>query len=702
MTDRLRARRVAKRLLSSEGSAEKRGIRGGQPVTDAVVEYRKATPCSPESALFVTHSPDGRLKSHVRPYIAALRRQKIHVTLIVAADKPWFDRETLHLDEVDALVVRENRGLDFAAWAHVLQLQPELFDAEILYLLNDSMIGPFNDVLFGLLMSRLRSAKADVIGLTENWEHHWHIQSYFIALRRRALASPVLQSFFNEVVAAPSKDEVILRFEITLAPVLRGAGMSCTVLYPSKNRSNRTVLDWRGLIEEGFPFVKVMVLRDEIPGVDRNNWRQLLGGQGYDVASAEPVAQAVAPSGRQVIADSTVSQVPARSTLPRHLSGATLEPTIQFVGPWNYDNGLGVAGRSYISALRHTPYALNLAPIRRPFHVHHRTAVSMDINDFSGPPDVAAVHLNPEAWPALLVDEQKRVIESARLKLGLWVWETDRIPDGWHSAFDSVDAIWAPSRYCQDIFAANTSAPVHLVPYVVTVPPTLPPAHDIFQTKQEIGLNGDDRVIFYAFDGSSFLARKNPFALVRAFAQTRLGRSGWKLVLKTKHLFDLPKQGVQLQQLCDGAEGVVLIDRGLDQAAMHNLMAMTDVYASPHCAEGFGLTVAEAMAMGKIVVATDYSGTRDFLDGSCGFPVRFSVGCLTEDIGAYPKGCRWAQIDEGHLAECLERAATLIERGDHSIGAQARARIARNLCANRIGALMRQSIQQLLAPWRQA
>ena len=375
-----------------------------------------------------------------------------------------------------------------------------------------------------------------------------------------------------------------------------------------------------------------------------------------------------------------------------------LQPAIQLIGPWNYANGLGVASRSYVSALRRTPYALNLAPIKRPFHIHRRTAVPLDINDFSGPADVAAIHLNPEAWPALLVDEQKQAIERARLKLGLWVWETESIPDYWHPTFGTVDAIWAPSRYCQGVFAAGTSAPVHVIPYVVTVPPSLPHPDKVRRTKEEIGLKADDRVVLYAFDGSSYLVRKNPSALVRAFARTRLGRSGWKLVLKTKHLFDMPKQGAQLQQLCDAAEGVLLINSALDLDTMRNLMAMADIYASPHCAEGFGLTVAEAMAMGKIVVATDYSGTRDFLDDSCGFPVRYTVTSLKDDHGAYTKGNTWAQIDEDHLAESLEKAAALVEKGDHAIGNMARARIATDLSAERVGSLIQQSIEQLLSP----
>ncbi|AWG31094.1 FkbM family methyltransferase [Burkholderia cenocepacia] len=701
----LRARRQQALVEASPPAAQAPGVPDaplGRPVTDAVIEYRKATRHGREVALFVTHSPDGKLKPHVRPYISALRRQGIDVTLIVAADSAWFDSDALPLDEVDTLVVRENLGLDFAAWAHVMQLEPELFDAEALYLLNDSLIGPFNDASFEKMLARLRSEPADMVGLTESWEHQWHVQSFFLALRRRALASPILQDFFSNVVILPTKDDVIQRYEITLAPTLRDGGISHAVLFPSANHNNRTLFDWKNLIDDGFPFVKVMALRDKIDGVDTSDWRNVLKVQGYDVTLAEPVLSATATIPDRVESNPAQLRVPKHSTLLRHLPDTTLQPAIQFIGPWNYANGLGVASRSYVSALRRTPYALNIAPVKRPFHIHRRMAVPLDINDFSGPADVAAIHLNPEAWPALLIDEQQQAIQRARLKLGLFVWETENIPDYWHPTFGSVDAIWAPGRYCQKVFAASTDAPVHVIPYVVTVPPSLPPEEKIRRTKVEIGLEANERVILYAFDGSSYLVRKNPFALVRAFARTHLARSGWKLVLKTKHLFDMPQQGEQLQQLCDAAEGVVLINRPLDLDTMRNLMAMADIYASPHCAEGFGLTVAEAMAMGKIVVATDYSGTCDFLDERCGFPVRYTVAALQDDHGAYTTGNVWAQVDEDHLAESLEKAAALVEKDDHAIGDAARARIATDLSAERVGALIQHSIEQLLAPRRRA
>ncbi|MCE3376040.1 glycosyltransferase family 4 protein, partial [Staphylococcus aureus] len=69
-----------------------------------------------------------------------------------------------------------------------------------------------------------------------------------------------------------------------------------------------------------------------------------------------------------------------------------------------------------------------------------------------------------------------------------------------------------------------------------------------------------------------------------------------------------------------------------------SLMAAADIYASPHSSEGFGLTVAEAMAVGKPVVATDYAGTRDFVDEGCGYPVEAELWTLDQNYGHYLQG----------------------------------------------------------------
>src|SRR5690606_18864171 len=78
---------------------------------------------------------------------------------------------------------------------------------------------------------------------------------------------------------------------------------------------------------------------------------------------------------------------------------------------------------------------------------------------------------------------------------------------------------------------------------------------------------------------------------------------------------------------------------------------------SLHRAEGFGLPIAEAMALGKLVIATDYSGSTDFVAADCAMPVPCRMVAVGER--AYPLGGGqfWADPDPDEAARLMRLAA---------------------------------------------
>lgn len=580
------------------------------PVTAAEIYCLKRPSLAGEIALMVSYAPFGSLRPHTIHYIKSLRRHEVSVVVIAAADRPFTASSGL-VDEVDGLFVRQNGGLDFAAWAHVLLLHPELFDARILYLVNDSVFGPTNSASFGELLRRVRDSTADFVGLTEDYDRGWHLQSYFFAFKQRAIASVAFQKFIQSVVSFAEKEDILNQYEVQLSRLLKEKGLQSEVLFPAPGRYNPTLFHWKDLLHAGFPFLKVQTVRDTFLDVDISGWRELLTAQGYDVSLVD---ETLTEAGRSALSVSASSTTEFRSFLPAAKPRMPPDTKIAFIGPWNYDNGLGFAGRGYISALRRLGLQVNLYPIRKPFHIHQQVAPAVDICDFSGDPDIAVVHINPDGWPGILsegvfTEAQIALIERARIRVCAAVWEITRLPPYWSSVFERVDAIWAPSRHCAEIFRTAASVPVDVIPYVVSTPAIGASEGQGVKLRATLGLSERKRFILYAFDGSSFLARKNPFALIRAFERTGLAQRDWQLVLKTKYSFDVPAQGHLLQREASRVEGVVQFDKPLNIDAMHQLISTADIYASPHTAEGFGLTIAEAMAAGKVVVATDYSGS---------------------------------------------------------------------------------------------
>lgn len=98
---------------------------------------------------------------------------------------------------------------------------------------------------------------------------------------------------------------------------------------------------------------------------------------------------------------------------------------------------------------------------------------------------------------------------AGQYRIGYWPWELSRFPDIWTDAYELVDEIWTGSEFTARAYRANCPKPVICLPAPVTVPAVRP------RTTVRIAKNAF--VFTYPFDPKSYLARKNPIALVRAF-----------------------------------------------------------------------------------------------------------------------------------------------------------------------------------------
>lgn len=640
---------------------------------------------STEVAILVTHAPAGRLKPHVCPFMDRFNSSGIAVMLVVVTDRP-LELLPEEIEAASGIVVRENLGYDFGAWAHALRIEPALYGVATLILTNDSIVPAGNEDAFGKMVERIRQSSADVVGLTASHEYGWHISSYFIALKPKALGSWTFQHFMRDIRYLDDKDKIIRTYEVPFAARMKAGGLQVEALYTGRYSSNPTLFSWKELIQQGFPFIKLLLLRKQfLDSADwpepikraltalRTEWRPQLKAAGFDVDLVQAAINA-----------SDYADVPLGGDSDLLVDGQRFEAIAQdhalrvaFFGPWNYDNGLGAASRELLCALRHTRARLNIYPITTSFHVHRQVAPPIAMVDFAGRPDLAIVHLNPDSWH-LLTPAQRQVIRSAKQKIGYWVWETDTLPAAWNHNLHSVDRIWAPSTYCAEVFRRSVEVPVDVVPHPVRVPADTGRSgrHALLS---RLGVDPQRRVILYIFDGASYLIRKNPEALIRAFASSGLERAGWTLLLKVKHLNDRPEAGKALADLAGSVPGTMLVDISLSADEVLQLLTAADIYASPHCSEGFGLTVAEAMAVGKPVVATDFGGTRDFLSSGTGYPVAWDPFTLEEDHGHYLEGHSWAKIDEDALGKALVKAARAVESGDSTIGSAARTEIERML-----------------------
>ncbi len=277
---------------------------------------------------------------------------------------------------------------------------------------------------------------------------------------------------------------------------------------------------------------------------------------------------------------------------------------------------------------------------------------------------------------------------AGRYNIGYWAWELDPFPDHWRASFEPFREIWTPSRFCVDVIGAISPIPVRRVPHAVSVEAS-PNA-----SRRRFDLPEDAFLVLFMFDYMSFAERKNPRGLVQAFRRAFAGRDDVVLVLKSINAGFDPQAAAALAAEAEGAR-VIQLDRYLDRQEVVDLVAVCDAYASLHRSEGFGLTLAEAMALGKPVVATHWSGNADFMTPANSFPVGYRLVTLERDFGPYGAGGRWAEPDPDHAVEQLRRVVDDRELAA-AVGHRAAEDVRSQIGPDAVAALLRRRIATIV------
>ena len=157
-------------------------------------------------------------------------------------------------------------------------------------------------------------------------------------------------------------------------------------------------------------------------------------------------------------------------------------------------------------------------------------------------------------------------------------------------------------------------------------------------------------------DMMSVFDRKNPLAVVDAFREVSQSDEGAHLVLKV-HNSDWHRDKLDLLKERAAGLSVPIIDRTLDRSDLNAFLASCDCLVSLHRSEGFGLTLAEAMYLGKPVIATAYSGNVDFTKPGDSFLVGYRLQHVGKGCEPYDEHSLWA--DPSH-ADAVDHMRTVL------------------------------------------
>ena len=421
----------------------------------------------------------------------------------------------------------------------------------------------------------------------------------------------------------------------------------------------------------------------------------------YDLATSEGAGRYVdwyVQNARTILKDSRLvapvalragaQAAPGRGRRPPARRGA--EPDAAVIGYLRLALGVGEAGRQVLRTLRHAGLEARGLPIQ-----FNSMSAAVDkslepLFDDTATARVQVFNINADQLPGVIAHLGAALRPDA-YRVVMPFWELEHFPAPWLAAFDLVDEIWAPTRFIQTMLARTIGKPVVHMPLPLDF--EAPPALD----RARFGLPEHAFLFFFCFDFLSYAERKNPMALVRAFKKAF--RDGGAhpnvcLVLKTLNADIAPAHSQALRDILRTDLDLTLIEQTLTRTETLQLIAACDAVVSLHRSEGLGLLIAEAMALGKPVIATDYSASAELVSTDTGWPVDFKLVPVPENQYPFHEGQVWAEPDENHAAWQM-RQVFHDRREAQRRADTARAMLKQQFSAENCGARMRLRLQEL-------
>ncbi len=364
---------------------------------------------------------------------------------------------------------------------------------------------------------------------------------------------------------------------------------------------------------------------------------------------------------------------------------------VNILGHFCYPSGLRTSVETIAEAFARARTGLALRDVLVDLNddePHHARFLSLE------PYEATIVHVQPQPFFAEAFERSGLHERTPRsYRIAYWYWELDSIPEEWRRSAALVDEIWVATRFIEEAFQ-GLDAPVYRLPPGVELPPFQPLPRSYF------GIPDGTFMFLFVFHMASNMERKNPLGLIAAYRRAFGDDPTVSLILKTSFGERHPGLLKKMHAAAVGT-GITIIDRVLTDAETLALMQACDSYISLHRSEGLGLTMAEAMLLGKPVIATGYSGNTDFMDSTNSLLADYRLVVLDRDVPPYRAGARWAEPSLDHAAYLMRRVRDNPEWAA-ALGAKAKADLTTHLSIDAAGRRMAKRLSQIAALRRAA
>ena len=350
---------------------------------------------------------------------------------------------------------------------------------------------------------------------------------------------------------------------------------------------------------------------------------------------------------RHLISKPLEKRVVRKTGIPKPYEPGRYPAGINLYGLFRSEIGLSQGVKLYAQALEegkipHTLLNLDFMPELPQNDTSYDDRLTLE-NKYA----INVVHINPLEWrDACGAFPQKQF--DRHYNIAVILWELEELPDEWLDVFNYIDEVWTPSRFIAGAVEKATDKPVTVIPYGMEVP------YDETLTRADFGLDEDDFLVLMMFDSNSYASRKNPGAAIDAFREA-YGDNPERVKLVIKINNPRTEDVAFVEEHIGGKAGYLLITERMEKKKLNSLIRLCDVFISMHRAEGFGLVMAEAMALGTPAVATGWSANTEFMPEDAACPVDYKLIPVAGGYQFDNGRMQWADPDVHDAAKYLKR-----------------------------------------------
>jgi glycosyltransferase involved in cell wall biosynthesis len=300
---------------------------------------------------------------------------------------------------------------------------------------------------------------------------------------------------------------------------------------------------------------------------------------------------------------------------------------LNLMGPVN-QLGYGVASLNILKALQQEGLNVSFFPIGQPQVVTQGDAEAVKRGMESAKlfdPNAPCVRIWHQHDMAQFVGKGKHI--------GFPIFELDTFNELEKHHLSSCEHLFVCSEWAKQVCLNNLhfgEHRVHVIPLGVD--------GDIFKPAQS---RNDGKVVF--FNCGKWEIRKGHDILINAFKKVAEEYDNVELWMMCSNPFNSPEEENKWRQSYDHPK-VKLIPRMETQQEVYNIMSQVDCGVFPSRGEGWNLELLEMMAVGKHVIATNYSAHTEFCtEENCGLIPISDIESAFDGKWFFGQG-NWAKI----------------------------------------------------------